>query len=178
MWGQMEGGLACKDEFKQSKRKCKGPEARDPRGKPEGQQLGLHRKVHGESGHDRPQDAGPGMSVGPLSTLHSSGTKSPFSQHEAPDSSLGLLAPKQAGSSGRLCTSSKIPIVVGKLMKCQDGVGAQSSEMPLSAFGAHVKSTACLVIARLSFTSSIEMSAVDRFMRDLSSQSRDGTCAY
>ncbi|KAM7232028.1 hypothetical protein CapIbe_016789 [Capra ibex] len=33
--------------------------------------LGLHRKVHGESGHDRPQDAGPGMSVEPLRTLHS-----------------------------------------------------------------------------------------------------------
>lgn len=40
MWGQMEGGLACKDEFKQGNRKCKGPEAGDPRGKPEGQQVG------------------------------------------------------------------------------------------------------------------------------------------
>ena len=38
MWGQMEGGLACKYEFKQGNRKCKGPEAGDPRGKPEGQQ--------------------------------------------------------------------------------------------------------------------------------------------
>ena len=37
--------------------------------------------------------------------------------------------------------------------------------MPLSACGAHVKSTVCLDIARLSFISSIEMSAVDSPMR-------------
>lgn len=34
------GWLGLKDEFKQGNHKCKGPEAGDPRGKPEGQQVG------------------------------------------------------------------------------------------------------------------------------------------